>query len=58
VRDQSGWESRWDMQKTHARLAWVESIRAAYQGALGILGVTAVERMERPAEESGEEAGD
>jgi arginyl-tRNA synthetase len=59
VREKVGWETTWDMQKTHARLAWVQAIRTVYRGALDILGVTAVDRMERPAEaEAGEGEAD
>jgi arginyl-tRNA synthetase len=53
VRAAEGWESRWDFGKTHARLAWIEAIRTTYAGALELCGVSAPERMERPAE-SGE----
>jgi arginyl-tRNA synthetase len=55
VRARSGWEASWDFGKTHARLAWVEAIRAVYADALDLLGISAPERMERPAE-GGEEA--
>ena len=50
VRATEGWESRWDFGKTHARLAWIEAIRTTYAGALELCGVSAPERMERPAE--------
>jgi arginyl-tRNA synthetase len=50
LRTESGWEARWDFAKTRARLAWIEAIRVVYAGALGLLGVTAPERMERPEE--------
>ena len=59
-----GWEASWDMEKTRARLAWVSAIRGVYAGALDIIGVTAPERMERPAEgtdgaeSEADEAGD
>jgi arginyl-tRNA synthetase len=56
VRAKPGWEASWDLQKTQARLAWVQAIRGIYQGALGLVGVTAPERMERPAETDAEEA--
>jgi arginyl-tRNA synthetase len=48
VRAEAGWEGRWDFAKTHARLAWVEAIRTVYAAALGLLGVSAPERMDRP----------
>jgi arginyl-tRNA synthetase len=42
-----GWEARWDWDKTRARLAWVDAIRTATGAGLGLLGITALERMER-----------
>jgi arginyl-tRNA synthetase len=42
-----GWESRWDWDKTRARLAWVLAIRTVYRAGLDLLGITALERMER-----------
>jgi arginyl-tRNA synthetase len=48
VRATAGWEARWDMPKTMARLAWIESIRIVYAAALGLLGVSAPERMDKP----------
>ena len=51
VRARSGWESSWDFPKTHARLAWIEAIRGVYASALDLVGVTAPERMDRPAAE-------
>jgi len=50
VRARSDWEASWDFGKTHARLAWVEAIRAVYADALDLLGISAPERMDRPAE--------
>ena len=50
VRAEDGWKDRWDHRKTRARLAWVQAIRVVYATALGLLGVSAVERMERPDE--------
>ncbi|MEO6576784.1 MAG: DALR anticodon-binding domain-containing protein, partial [Polyangiaceae bacterium] len=49
ARSVAGWESSWDRKKTAARLAWIESIRIVYAAALDILGVSAPERMDRPA---------
>jgi arginyl-tRNA synthetase len=54
VRAAAGWESSWDFGKTHARLAWIEAIRITYAGALELCGVSAPERMDRPAEGEGE----
>jgi arginyl-tRNA synthetase len=48
VRAQAGWEARWDFAKTSARLAWIEALRTVYGAALGLLGVSAPERMDRP----------
>ncbi len=40
----------WDLEKTRARLAWISAIRTVYSEALGLLGVSAPERMVRPPE--------
>jgi arginyl-tRNA synthetase len=50
VRERAGWESAWDFEKTRARLAWVAAIRFVYAGALSLLGVSAPDRLDRPAE--------
>jgi arginyl-tRNA synthetase len=55
LRCQAGWETRWDFAKTRARLAWIQSIRAVYGNALELIGISAPERMDRPAEEPVEE---
>jgi len=44
----AGWETSWDFGKTRARLAWIEAIRVVYASALGLLGISAPERMDRP----------
>jgi arginyl-tRNA synthetase len=49
-RAQPGWEARWDHDKTVARLAWIEAIRIVYAASLGLLGIAAPERMDRPLE--------
>ncbi len=41
------WRATWDWQKTAARLHWVEAIRQVLATALGLLGVSAPDRMER-----------
>jgi arginyl-tRNA synthetase len=51
LRAQSGWEAQWDFAKTGARLAWIEAIRQVYASGLALVGVSAPERMDRPAEE-------
>jgi arginyl-tRNA synthetase len=56
LRREAGWEARWDHDKTAARLAWIDAIRIVYANALGLLGVSTPERMDRPLEEA--EAGD
>ena len=58
VRAVSGWEGRWDFAKTGARLAWIEAIRIVYAGALELAGVSAPERMERPAEDGSRLGGE
>jgi len=45
--EKPGWEEAWDKPKSAARLAWVEAIRLVYKAALDVLGLTALERMER-----------
>jgi arginyl-tRNA synthetase len=42
-----GWEAAWDWDKTRARLGWVEAIRTVYGAGLGLLGITALDRMDR-----------
>lgn len=51
VRATAGWERSWDLEKTRARLAWIEAIRVTYAQALELVGVSAPERMERPVDE-------
>ncbi len=52
------WRTSWDMNKTNARLGWVQATRVVYRTALELLGVDAPERMDKPAEaESTEEDG-
>jgi arginyl-tRNA synthetase len=51
-RAKPGWEKTWDHDKTVARLAWIEAIRNVYASALGLLGVSAPERMDRPKDGS------
>ena len=54
----SGWEARWDREKTEARLLWVDAIRTVYAAGLGLLGISAPERMVRPDDPAGENADD
>jgi|HubBroStandDraft_1064217.scaffolds.fasta_scaffold02230_8 arginyl-tRNA synthetase len=54
VRAKDGWQASWDFGKTRARLAWIEAIRITYAQALGLIGVTALERMDKPPEETEE----
>ena len=44
------WRGAWDVAKTRARLAWIEAIRLTFSQALDLVGVSAPERMERPAD--------
>jgi arginyl-tRNA synthetase len=50
VRAKDDWAARWDFAKTRARLAWIEAIRGVYGEALALVGVSAPERMDRPAD--------
>jgi len=50
VRARSGWEADWDFGKTRARLAWIQAIKNVYGAALDLVGVSAPERLDRPAE--------
>jgi arginyl-tRNA synthetase len=45
-----GWQERWDREKTEARLLWIEAIRTVYAAGLGLLGISAPDRMVRPPE--------
>jgi hypothetical protein len=56
LREQPGWEARWDFAKMHARLGWIEALRVVYANALELLGVSAPERMDRPQQPPGAEA--
>jgi arginyl-tRNA synthetase len=57
VRAAAGWERSWDLDKTRARLAWIEAIRVTYAEALELVGVSAPERMDRAVEEVAQAAG-
>ncbi|HEX4513823.1 MAG TPA: arginine--tRNA ligase, partial [Polyangiaceae bacterium] len=48
VRENPGWENSWDMAQTRARLGWIEAMKIVYASALGLLGISAPERMIRP----------
>jgi arginyl-tRNA synthetase len=52
------WQEAWDFEKTRARLAWIEAIRAVYAAALDLIGVSAPERMDRPAGAAQEMTGE
>ncbi len=54
IRAKDGWQASWDFGKTRARLAWIEAIRVTYAQALELIGVTALERMSKPPEETEE----
>jgi arginyl-tRNA synthetase len=57
VRATPGWEATWNLDKTRARLAWIEAIRVTYAGALALLGVSAPERMDRAREDEAASPG-
>ena len=48
LRENATWKDAWDLERTRARLAWVEAIRITYAAALALIGVSAPERMQRP----------
>jgi arginyl-tRNA synthetase len=50
VRRDADWQKQWNLEKTAVRLAWIEAIQIVYRNALSLLGVSAPERMDRPAE--------
>ncbi len=52
VRARPDWQSAWDFGKTRARLGWIEAIRLTYAQALDLIGVSALERMDRPPEDT------
>ena len=43
----AGWEERWDLDKTKARLMWVDAIRIVSRNALTLLGLEAPTHMTR-----------
>jgi arginyl-tRNA synthetase len=43
------WQGRWNWQKTAARLYWVDAIGQVMRNVLGLLGVSAPDRMARAA---------
>lgn len=49
---EAGWEASWDRDKTLARLLWIEAIRTTYGAGLSLLGITALERMDRLEKDS------
>lgn len=48
---EEGWQSKWDSEKTIARLGWIKAIRAVYATALAAIGVSAPDRMDLPVSE-------
>lgn len=50
------WQKKWDMNKTRARLAWVQATRVVYRTALELLGVDAPERMDKPVDAEPDES--
>jgi arginyl-tRNA synthetase len=55
TRSAPGWQATWDVERTRARLAWVDAVRVTYAAALALVGVSAPDRMERPREEPEQE---
>lgn len=53
TRAEAGWRDAWDHDKTAVRLAWIEAIRIVYRASLALLGISAPERMDRPAATEG-----
>jgi arginyl-tRNA synthetase len=51
-----GWQARWDREKTEARLVWVQAIQTVYAAGLGLLGISAPDRMDRSADSTDEPA--
>ena len=47
VRATLDWRARWDTELTQARLGWIDALRTVYASALGLLGISAPERMSR-----------
>ncbi len=54
---EEGWEARWDWDKTRARLGWVEAIQGVYGAGLRLLGITALDRMDRAEQAKGAPEG-
>jgi arginyl-tRNA synthetase len=48
TREDAGWASTWDHDKTVSRLGWIRAIRAVYASALDAIGISAPDRMELP----------
>ncbi|HEY1956158.1 MAG TPA: arginine--tRNA ligase [Polyangiaceae bacterium] len=61
LRESGAWRTSWDTELMRARLGWVDAMRTVYASALGLLGISAPERMDRPevgdSVESGAEEG-
>jgi arginyl-tRNA synthetase len=47
VREKADWRQGWDLELTGARLGWISALRVVYASALGLLGISAPERMNR-----------
>jgi arginyl-tRNA synthetase len=46
-----GWRDSWDIEKSEARLMWVDAFRIVTSNALSLLGLPAPRRMDAPKEE-------
>jgi arginyl-tRNA synthetase len=49
------WRAQWNWRKTAARLYWVDAIAQVTRNALGLLGVSAPERMARATDSAAED---
>jgi arginyl-tRNA synthetase len=52
------WRAGWDWERTTARLVWVAAIQQVLANALALVGISAPQRMERPAEAEGESSAE
>jgi arginyl-tRNA synthetase len=57
----AGWEANYDVQRSLARLGFVEAVRVVFASGLGLLGIRAPDRMKKiaqPADNSTDEQDD
>ncbi len=58
VRAEADWQSRWDNDKTRARLFLVDQLRSVYAAGLTLVGIRAPERLERLESAGGDETSE